>query len=111
RTSNEASALPEVSAVSGDVNEQLGRISHAFLNHVVRACVSDPLPPSAALPLCKGENVCPPCKGGRPRSGRGALTHARPGVPIRLLSPGWARRSPFAKAPLPGSPSPGHVAR
>ena len=37
------------------------------------AIVSDPLPPSAALPLCKGE-TCPPCKGGQPRSGRGSLT-------------------------------------
>src|SRR5213593_1812232 len=33
--------------------------------------LSDPLPPPAALPLCKGENYCPPCKGGQPPEAAG----------------------------------------
>jgi len=49
----------------------------------VRARLSNPLPPSAALPLCKGENVMSPLQRGTAAKRQGALTHDRPGVPIR----------------------------
>jgi Carboxypeptidase regulatory-like domain len=53
--------------------------------------VSDPLPRAvrAALPLCKGEKqlFCPPCKGGRPRSGRGSLTHIVSLLLMLLVAP------------------------
>jgi len=39
------------------------------------ACVSDPLPPSAALPLCKGENECPLAKGDG-REAAGGCSHS-----------------------------------
>jgi hypothetical protein len=41
-----------------------------------RVLETDPLPPSAALPLFQGGEwlYCPPYKGGQPRSGRGSLT-------------------------------------
>jgi len=41
------------------------------------ACVSDPLPPSAALPLCKGENVMSPLQR-RTAAKRQGVAHTGP---------------------------------
>src|SRR5438093_12862277 len=43
----------------------------------VRACVSDALPPSAALPLCKGENLMSPLQRGTAAKRQG-VAHTRP---------------------------------
>src|SRR5439155_5339340 len=64
----------------------------------VRTRVSAPLPPSA-------ENVMSPLQRGRPRSGRGSLTHAHAGVPIRSQFAKLARmglRRGYVFTPLRG---------
>src|SRR5947208_16444408 len=74
-----------------------------FINGVIRG--QNPLPPSAALPLCKGENVMSPLQRGTAAKRQG-VAHTRPsGVPKGRPMKNMNRRefmgAAFAAAALP----------